>query len=82
MLIQLSNISPRVNALEEVYTAFAIAAQLYFFARWTVKRIDHYRQTQRFIEQMRTNHLPHIYAALKALCDKQGVHFEEPDSEV
>lgn len=61
----------------------ALSAQAFFAIRWTVAGIIHYHETQRFITNMRTNHLPHIYRNLEALCDAAGIKFTEPrqDSE-
>lgn len=77
----LSSLSPNFQIVEDVYTTLALGTQLFFFIRWTLSRIEHYKATQVFIEQMKSNHLPHIYRNLRAICDKLDIKFSEPEPE-
>ncbi|MGH9682167.1 MAG: hypothetical protein ACRD4S_00935 [Candidatus Acidiferrales bacterium] len=47
--------------------------QLVLFVRWLYRRIRNDELTRAFVEDMATNHLPHIYELLERLCDRQGI---------
>jgi hypothetical protein len=47
--------------------------QLVVFLRWMYRRIRNDEITRAFVEDMATNHLPHIYELLEKLCDQKGV---------
>jgi hypothetical protein len=47
--------------------------QLVLFVRWLYRRIRNDELTRAFVEDMATNHLPHIYDRLERLCDEQGI---------
>ena len=47
--------------------------QFVVFLRWIYRRIRNDELTRAFVEDMATNHLPHIYEMLEKLCDKQGI---------
>jgi hypothetical protein len=47
--------------------------QLVLFVRWLYRRIRNDELTRAFVEDMATNHLPHIYELLERLCEQQGI---------
>jgi len=53
--------------------AFATAVQLSLFLRWLYRRIRNDEIMRAFVEDMATNHLPHIYERLEKLCERQGI---------
>jgi hypothetical protein len=56
-----------------VLAAFAALVQFVLFLRWLYRRIRNDELTREFVEDMATNHLPHIYDLLVKLCDRQGI---------
>jgi len=52
---------------------FAVIVQLALFVRWLYRRIRNDELLQIFVEDMATNHLPHIYELLLKLCEQQGI---------
>lgn len=48
-------------------------------ARWWLHKHDRSVKQEVFIEEVRSNHLPHIYRALRAICTKLGINMEELD---
>ena len=59
---------------------FAALVQLALFLRWLYRRIRNDEITRIFVEDMATNHLPHIYDLLLKLCEEQGIDRERPPS--
>ena len=53
--------------------ALTSLVQFVVFLRWMYRRIRNDELTRAFVEDMATNHLPHIYEMLEKLCDKQGI---------
>jgi len=53
--------------------AFASIVQLALFLRWLYRRVRNDEITRAFVQDMATNHLPHIYDRLERLCDQQGI---------
>lgn len=53
-------------------------AQLVLFLRWLYRRIRNEEMNRAFVEDMATNHLPHIYDLLVKLADRQGIHHSAP----
>ncbi len=47
--------------------------QFVVFLRWIYRRIRNDELMRAFVEDMATNHLPHMYNLLEKLCDKQGI---------
>ena len=47
--------------------------QCVLFLRWIYRRVRNDEITRVFVEDMATNHLPHMYELLGKLCDKQGI---------
>jgi hypothetical protein len=52
---------------------FGGLVQLALFLRWLYRRIRNDELNRAFVQDMATNHLPHIYELLLKLCEKQGV---------
>jgi len=53
--------------------ALPFAAQFVLFVRWLYRQIRNEEVNLVFVEDMATNHLPHIYDLLEKLCDQQGI---------
>ncbi len=51
----------------------ASLVQLVLFLRWLYRRIRNDEMTRAFVEDMATNHLPHIYAVLEKICEQKGI---------
>lgn len=58
--------------------ALSAIVQLVLFLRWLYRRIRNDEIQSAFVRDMATNHLPHIYAALRLLCETQNVKLDEP----
>ncbi|HUJ83807.1 MAG TPA: hypothetical protein VLW83_18125 [Candidatus Acidoferrales bacterium] len=59
--------------------ALTAAIQFVLFLRWLYRRIRNDELLRAFVEDMATNHLPHIYERLNQLCDQQGTtHHDSP----
>jgi hypothetical protein len=54
-------------------TAFASLVQLVLFLRWMYRRIRNHEIMRAFVQDMATNHLPHIYERLERLCQRHGI---------
>lgn len=54
------------------------AAQFIMFLRWMYRRIRKDEVTRIFVQDMATNHLPHIYELLQRLCEQQGIEGTKP----
>jgi hypothetical protein len=50
--------------------------QFVVFIRWIYRRIRNDELHRAFVEDMATNHLPHIYDALNRLCRQQGIDLD------
>ena len=57
---------------------FAITAfvQFILFLRWIYRRVRNDEIMRLFVEDMATNHLPHIYDLLARICDEKGIEHE------
>ena len=53
--------------------ALALVVHFVFFLRWLYRRVRNDEIMRAFVEDMATNHLPHIYDRLERLCDEQGI---------
>ena len=53
--------------IDPYWWTFALTSlvQFFLFLRWLYRRIRNDEITRTFVEDMATNHLPHIYALLK-----------------
>ena len=62
-----------------ILTALAGAAvQLVVFLRWLHRRMRDDEINRAFIRDVATNHLPHIYSALRQIAAEQGIALEDP----
>lgn len=55
-----------------------IAVQLVVFLRWLHRRIRDDEIHRAFVHDVATNHLPHIYDALRAIAEQQGITLDAP----
>lgn len=53
-------------------------AQFLLFLRWLHRRVRDEEITRAFVADIATNHLPHIYSALRQIAEEQGIALEEP----
>jgi hypothetical protein len=51
----------------------ASLVQFILFLRWLYRRIRNDEMTRAFVEDMATNHLPHIYGVLQRICEQKGI---------
>jgi hypothetical protein len=58
--------------------ALLFTAQFILFLRWLYRRIRNDEITRVFVQDMATNHLPHIYDLLHRLCREQGIEGAKP----
>jgi len=63
---------------DHIVVALTTLVQFVLFLRWLYRRIRNDEITRAFVQDMATNHLPHIYDALHRICRTQGI--ELPDS--
>jgi hypothetical protein len=63
------------SLLNPYWCTFVLAAIAHFvvFLRWLYRRIRNDELTRVFVQDIATNHLPHIYERLEKLCDQQGI---------
>lgn len=57
---------------------FAGGVQFVLFLRWLHRRMRDDEITRTFVRDIATNHLPHIYSALRQIAQEQGIELEEP----
>jgi hypothetical protein len=57
--------------------AGAFAVQFVLFLRWLHRRMREDEIARAFVRDVATNHLPHIYSALRLIAERQGVELEE-----
>jgi hypothetical protein len=55
-----------------------VGVQLVVFLRWLHRRIRDDEINRAFVYDVATNHLPHIYDALRAIANQQGIALPEP----
>jgi hypothetical protein len=53
--------------------ALASLVQFVLFVRWLYRRIRNDELMRAFVQDMATNHLPHIYDRLEQICQQQGI---------
>jgi len=70
-----SPLSSMRTLLDPYWATVAIAAIAHFavFVRRLYRRVRNDEITRAFVQDMATNHLPHIYDRLERLCDQQGI---------
>jgi hypothetical protein len=62
-----------------VLTAVVSAGvQFVLFLRWLHRRVRNDEIVRAFVRDIATNHLPHIYSALRQIAEEQGITLEEP----
>jgi hypothetical protein len=61
--------------IDPYWWTFALTSLVQFvlFLRWLYRRIRNDEMTRAFVEDMATNHLPHVYRLLEQLCDEKGI---------
>jgi hypothetical protein len=55
-----------------------VAIQFFLFLRWLHRRMRNDEITRAFVRDIATNHLPHIYSALREIAQGQGIELSEP----
>jgi hypothetical protein len=58
--------------------AFTLLAQLFIFLRWLHRRMRDDEIERCFVRDMATNHLPHIYHALRLISARLEIELTEP----
>jgi hypothetical protein len=58
-------------------TAIPVAVQFVVFLRWLHRRMRDDEITRKFVCDIATNHLPHIYNALQKIATQQGIDLDE-----
>jgi len=64
--------------LSLIGAAATTLAQLFIFLRWLHRRMRDDEITRAFVTDIATNHLPHIYQALRQIAQGQGIKLDEP----
>jgi hypothetical protein len=59
-------------------TLVSVAVQLVVFLRWLHRRMRDDEINRAFIHDVATNHLPHIYSALRQIAAEQGINLDDP----
>ena len=52
--------------------------QFGLFLRWLHRRMRDDEINRAFVRDVALNHLPHIYSALRAIAEQQGIRLTEP----
>jgi len=55
-----------------------LAAQLVLFVRWLHRRLRDDEVQRAFVRDLATNHLPHLYHALRLIAAHHGIALDEP----
>ncbi len=55
-----------------------VIVQFVLFLRWLHRRMRNDEITRAFVRDIATNHLPHIYSALREIAQQQGIELTEP----
>ena len=53
-------------------------AQFLLLLRWLHRRVRDDEITRTFVSDIATNHLPHIYQALRQIAEEKGIDLAEP----
>jgi hypothetical protein len=62
-----------------ILTAVASAGvQFVLFLRWLHRRVRDDEIIRAFVRDIASNHLPHIYSALRDIAQQQGIELQEP----
>jgi hypothetical protein len=54
-----------------------IGVQFVLFLRWLHRRMRNDEIVRAFVRDIATNHLPHIYSALRDIAQQQGIELQE-----
>jgi hypothetical protein len=74
--VKLLQVYNHMRALLDPYwwtVGSASLVQFILFLRWLYRRIRNDETTRAFVEDMATNHLPHIYGVLQRICEQKGI---------
>jgi hypothetical protein len=55
-----------------------VAVQFVLFLRWLHRRMRNDEIVRAFVRDIATNHLPHIYSALRDIAQEQGIELRDP----
>jgi hypothetical protein len=66
-----------VHKLNWFATLVPVAVQFVLFLRWMHRRMRNDEITRAFVRDIATNHLPHIYNALRKIAAEQGITLDE-----
>ena len=55
-----------------------VGVQFVLFLRWLHRRMRNDEITRAFVRDIATNHLPHIYSALRDIAQQQRIELSEP----
>lgn len=55
-----------------------LSAQFVVFLRWLHRRMRNDEIMRAFVRDVATNHLPHIYDALRQIAAQQGIELQSP----
>jgi len=55
-----------------------LGVQFVLFLRWLHRRMRNDEIVRAFVRDIASNHLPHIYSALRQIAAEQGIALEEP----
>jgi hypothetical protein len=66
------------SLLQFIAVLLPIGVQLVVFLRWLHRRIRDDEINRAFVHDIATNHLPHIYDALLAIAEQQGIILDAP----
>lgn len=59
-----------------IFTSFCV--QFVIFLRWLHRRMRDDEIIRAFVRDVATNHLPHIYSALRGIAAEQGIDLDAP----
>jgi hypothetical protein len=55
-----------------------VGVQFVLFLRWLHRRMRNDEIVRAFVRDIATNHLPHIYSALRQIAAEKGITLDEP----
>jgi hypothetical protein len=55
-----------------------VGVQFVLFLRWLHRRMRNDEIVRAFVRDIATNHLPHIYSALRQIAEEKGIVLTEP----
>ncbi len=55
-----------------------VGVQFVLFLRWLHRRMRNDEIVRAFVHDIATNHLPHIYSALRQIAEQKGIELQEP----